>query len=86
MNQAIKPTVPEVLPLVRAYYQKPGNAAGGNLHVVLDDVNIEDQFVVLSLERAKQQHDDDAARIAELLLQMSKTQRRKVAHTHHHGL
>ena len=36
-----KPTILEVMPLVKAYYEKPENGAGGNLHIVLDDGNIE---------------------------------------------
>ena len=47
MNRSDKPTVPEVLPLVRAYYQKPGNIVGGNLHLVLDDENVENEHIML---------------------------------------
>ena len=86
MNRSDKPTVPEVLPLVRAYYQKPGNIVGGNLHMVLDDANVEDQHVSFCLEIAKERNDDDGVRIAELLLRMSKTQRYKVARCPKRGM
>jgi hypothetical protein len=51
MNQTTNPTVPEVLPLVRAYYRKPENIVGGSLHLVLDDANVEDQHVLLWTRR-----------------------------------
>jgi len=86
MNQMTKPTVHEVLPLVRAYYGKPENNVGGNLHLVLDDVNVEDQHVSFCLEVAKERNDDDGVRIAELLLRMSKTQRYKVARCRKRGM
>lgn len=75
-----RPTVPEVAPLVHAYYDKPGNSAGGNLHVVLDDGNFEDSFIEHSLDRATKIGDSDAVKIAELMLQMSMTQRRKLTY------
>jgi hypothetical protein len=74
-----KPTVPEVLPLVRAYYAKPGNAVGGNLHIVLDEGNVETGHVEWCLARAREEGDADGAALAELLLRMSKTQRSKLA-------
>lgn len=74
-----KPTVPEVLPLVRAYYAKGGCGAGGNLHVVLDDGNVEDCFVESCLDRCRESRDADGEQLASLLLKMSKTQRRKLA-------
>lgn len=46
---ADSPTVAEVLPLVNAYYAKPGNSVGGNLHIVLDDCNVEDGHVEFCL-------------------------------------
>lgn len=73
-----KPTVPDVLPLVLAYYAKPENGAGGSLHVVLDDRNIGTPFVESALERAEEAGDADGAALAKLLLRMSKTQRLKL--------
>lgn len=74
-----KPTVPEVLPLVRAYFAKPGNAAGGALHIVLEDGNVETKYVEHCLEYARQCNDSDGVALAELLLKMSFTQRTKLA-------
>lgn len=73
-----KPTVPEVLPLVRAY-RDAGNPLGGSLHVVLDDGNVEDYFVRACLERCVENGDVEGERLARLLLRMSKTQRTKLS-------
>ncbi len=32
-----KPTITEVLSLIKEYYSIPGNSVGGSLHIVLDD-------------------------------------------------
>ncbi|MGK3995123.1 hypothetical protein [Sorangium sp. So ce1024] len=74
----LKPAVPDVAPLVRAYYALPENGAGGSLHVVLDDRNIETHFVESALERAEASGDADGAALAKVLLRMSKTQRLKL--------
>ena len=78
MTTEQKPTIPEVLPLVQAYYAKPGNGAGGSLHIVLDDGNIETHFVEFCKEYALENNDQDGVELAELLLHMSYTQRRKL--------
>lgn len=74
-----KPTLPEVEPLVRVYYAKAGNSVGGNLHVVLDDQNLEDKFISSSLQECQRLSDEDGARICELMLQMSRRQRKRLA-------
>lgn len=81
-----KPTVPEVLPLVNAYYRKPGNAVGGSLHIVLEDENIDNGHVQFCLDYAREHGDDDGVKLAELLLKMSRTQRRKISRKHDGGL
>jgi len=73
-----KPTVPEVLPLVKAYYSKPGNGAGGNLHIVLDDGNVTDGDIQFCSDQAQAYADEDGMHLCRLLLQMSKTQRKKL--------
>lgn len=73
-----KPTITEVLPLVRAYYAKPGNEAGGSLHVVLDDGNVSDDDVRFCLQQTREHGDADGVALAEKLLLMSRTQRRKL--------
>lgn len=75
-NSKNKPTVPEVLPLVKEYYKD--NPTGGCLHIVLDDGNIEDSHVKYCLEYSKEKNDLRAIKLSELLLQMSKTQRKKI--------
>ena len=78
IKRGTKPTVPEVLPLVKEYYEKDGNCAGGSLHVVLDDGNTEKIFVEGCVEWAKENNDEDGEKLAQLLLMMSKTQRDKI--------
>jgi hypothetical protein len=71
-----RPTVPQVLPFVRAYYNDHG--AGGSLHVVLDDGNLDDGYVQGCIEWAEERGDAPGAALARLLLQMTLTQRNKV--------
>lgn len=75
---AQKLTVPGVLILVRKYYALPGNMCGGNLHIVLDDGNINDGCVRFCIERATKAGDTFGAQLAEILLKCSVTQRRKL--------
>lgn len=72
-----RPKVPDVKPLVRAYSNKPENIAGGALHLVLDDGNIDDASIDLCIESALAAGDAEAVTIGRLLRRMSKTQRRK---------
>lgn len=51
MNRARQFTVGDVLPLAQAYIEKPGNGAGGNLHLVLDDMNVHDDHVSYCLRK-----------------------------------
>jgi hypothetical protein len=74
-----KPTITEVLPMIKAYYGKHGNSVGGSLHITLEDGNIDNNSVMDCLELAKQKNDTDGIIIAETLLKMSKTQRKKLS-------
>ena len=76
---ADKPTVTEVLPLVRAYQAKDGNGVGGSLHIVLDDGNTEDGDVEWCMNYAKEIGDADGVKLAEAILRMSKTQRERLS-------
>jgi len=78
MTMTTKPTITEVLPIVRAYYAKPGNEVGGSLHIVLDDGNVSDDDVRFCLQQARERDDADGVALAEKLLLMSRTQRRKL--------
>lgn len=71
-----RPTVPEVAPLVDDYLER--HPAGGNLHIVLDDGNIEVDHVLWCRKNALERGDEDAVRIATLMSQMTSTQRRKL--------
>jgi hypothetical protein len=71
-----KPTLPEVIPLVLDYYAKEGNCAGGNLHIVLDDGNLQNSSIEYCLKCAEEENDVDGVVLAKLLLLMSHTQRK----------
>jgi len=73
-----RPTVPDVLPLVRRLYER--HSAGCCWHVVLDDGNVGDGIVAETAADARA-HPCGAAEcleLATLLPQMSTTQRRKL--------
>lgn len=74
-----KPTIAEVIPLVRSYRDLPGNGTGGSLHIVLDDGNIKDSDVKWCIKHAAEEGDEIGSVIGSLLLQMSKTQRKKLS-------
>ena len=74
----MKPTREEVSKLVKDYYAKPDNLVGGNLHVVLDDGNIQDYHIELCLKQAEEERDEDGIILAKALLEMSLTQRKKI--------
>lgn len=65
INQAIE--------LIRPYYES--ELAGGNLHVSLDDGNMEDGNVWFCLEEAVKERDLDGAKIAVFLLTMTEDER-----------
>lgn len=66
-----------------AYYQQPDNGAGGSLHIVLDDGNLETSNVQFCLEWARKEHDEDGEALALMLLEMTRTQRGRVYHRLH---
>lgn len=72
----MKPTVPEVLPLVRAVYRR--HSAGCCLHVVLDDGNAEQHFAESCLAGVDAEH-EDCRQLAAALVLMSFTQRAKLS-------
>ncbi len=75
---ADRPKCPEVAALIRAYYEKPGNGAGGNCHLVLDDGNLENGFIEICLEQCKADGDEDGEAIMAKMLQMSPSQKRRL--------
>lgn len=71
-------TIPEVLPLVRDYYAQPGNGAGGNFHIVLDDGNINRTHVVWCWNRAREARDWRGMALGFKLLRMTISQRKRL--------
>jgi hypothetical protein len=59
-----------------AYYRK--NPTWGSLHIVLDDGNIYDDHVQFCIDYARERGDVEGAELGEILLRMSRTQRRKL--------
>ena len=62
----------------KEYYQKPGNSVGGNLHIVLDDGNLENSHIQHCKETCIKEHDHDGSKICTLLLQCTDAQRRSI--------
>lgn len=73
---AVKPTVPEVIADFRHYHAD--HPAWGSLHSVLDDGNVSDDSVYFAVSYAMSTDDAEGERLARILLQMSKTQRKKI--------
>lgn len=69
----------DIVPLIREFKKNPKNGVGGNLHIYLDDGNIEDEFVRWCLERCIEREDDLGEAICRLSLKMSYTQRSKLS-------
>jgi hypothetical protein len=80
-----KPSVREVIPIMHAYRDKPGNGDGGSLHNVLADGNVDDDSVRFCRDRAADKGETDGVALSELLLNMSKTQRKALAGKFHGG-
>jgi hypothetical protein len=74
-----KPTVPEVLPLVQALYATEHGQMGGHLHIVLDDQNVDTDHVEYCLKAARFDQCKQCEELAELLMRMSPTQRKKLS-------
>lgn len=79
IERELKPTVPEVIPLVRFYCaQEEAEGLGGRLHSFVEDGNCEQADIEWHLEDAKNHCDELAIAICRVLLKMSMTQRRKI--------
>ncbi len=75
-----RPSVPDVLPMVRALYAEPDCGAGCCMHVQLDDGNVEDRFFDADSRAWVEQCGNPAHLVLfDLLAKMTPTQRRKVA-------
>ena len=69
-------TIPDVLHEFRAYPLK--DEAWGSLHNVMEDGNVDDDSVYWCYRHAKKVGDKAGQRLAGLLLNLTKTQRRKL--------
>ncbi len=74
----MKPSIPEVIDLFRAYYIKTGSDGWGCLHIVLEEGNVSNHDIEYCLKYAKDNGDIDGENLANILLKMSKTQRLKI--------
>lgn len=72
----MKPTVPEIAPMVRALYAR--HSAGCCLHIVLDDGNVGDDCVKSCIREAIERGHADCMKLSIILLVMSRTQRLKL--------
>ncbi len=72
-----RPTLTQLRPLIHAIYAKPMGGAGCCLHIVTDDRNVDDGSVDHCIESARERGHDDCLEAAQMLRQMSKTQRSK---------
>lgn len=72
----------DVVPLARHIYANR-EGYGCCLHVVLDDNNLEDEFVAGSIELAQKRGHGDCETLARILLRMTRTQRGRVARRIH---
>jgi hypothetical protein len=60
---------PRIRDLIKLYYEKtPENGAGGHLHIVLDDGNIEHANILWCREGCQKAGDKDGVFIANVLL------------------
>lgn len=72
-NEALYDFVPDwrsVAQLFSAYYFKDGTCTGGNLHVVIDDTNIDDRSIHWTRGFCDALNDDDGAILMGLLVEM----------------
>jgi len=80
-----KPTVPDVVPLVNAYYHLPKCGVGGGLHIVLADGNLGDDSIRYCIESAAAHWCEEVEAtqlLGRVLFSLSKTQRKQVYHAH----
>lgn len=77
----MKPTIPEVWPLVCSLYAR--NPVGCCLHVLLDDGNVDAKTAQFCVQYAREQGHEDCIQLAGLLVEMSATQRTKLYRWRH---
>jgi hypothetical protein len=75
----MKPSIPDIVPSLLEYYRREGNESGGIFHVIVEDTNYEKCHARSALEQARELGDPLTIKIAEMLVEMSATQRRKLS-------
>ncbi|WP_425953079.1 hypothetical protein [Ralstonia pseudosolanacearum] len=70
-------------PLVRVWYDKPGNANGGIFHQVLENGKAEQHWANATLQAARSSEDEDAMSLAQALVAMSPADRLNLSKTWH---
>lgn len=80
-----KPTVEFAALMVKAFYMLPGNGVGGNLHIVVDDLNYEKHHVEWCRNLALEKQDADGVFLCDALLTFSDEERCKVLGTEMDG-
>jgi len=68
-----RPTIPEVVERFAAYYRQ--HTAWGSLHIVMEDGNVEDEWVSFCGREAKRIGDRQGLELAIILATMTKSQR-----------
>lgn len=63
---------------IDAYYDLPDHTTGGNLHIVLDDGNVEDSSILWCRRHAASEGDYISMLLADLLLQLDIEQRKNL--------
>ena len=66
--EKVKPTSRQLIAIVDDFYEIEGNGAGGCLHIVLDDLNLEKHNIEFCLNYAKERNDEEAINLAKILL------------------
>jgi hypothetical protein len=70
-------TAKEISLLINKYKSLPGNSCGGNCHIVLDDLNINDDDIHYCMEHCNKNNDVYGAFLMRQMLLMRKTARKK---------
>lgn len=68
----------QVAALIKFYYEVMDNPTGGNLHIVLDDGNLEDGHITFCRDQASAAKDYVGEALASMLLDLSEEEREQV--------
>ena len=67
-----------IFDFIKFYYEELGNIAGGSLHIVLDDGNIEKVNIHWCYEHAKKQNDSFGVFLSLLLMEFTEDELEKM--------